>query len=86
MNLINAIPVITYDYIREGENKGKCSVMADGTEFKVIPFSNQGISSSAQELTLYNIAEIAKQTYPNGYTLPYFVDGNGYVFENKKQD
>jgi hypothetical protein len=46
---------------------------------KVIKTPKPGISCSWQELNLEEVERIAQQLFPGGFSLPYFVDGGGYV-------
>lgn len=76
-------PIISYNYLTEGENKGKVSICANGKEVKIIPLGQNGFVSSWQENTLSAVESVAKELFPDGYELPYYVDGAGYVREDK---
>ena len=79
-------PIITYDYLETKNGITYYSVKSDGREIQVITGSNAGWSSSAQELTLSKVKNIADYEYGDGnYILPYYVDGGGYVFQDNKQ-
>ena len=80
--LITSKPVIKYNYIETGENKGKCLITADGVEIEVIPFQTAVPFSnlSWQEFTYYEVKRIADEKFPYGYIFPYYIDqGSGYV-------
>ena len=75
-------PVITYEYIREGVDKGKFKILSDGIQVRVITKSGIGFTTSIQENTLSAVDRVCRELYPNGsYILPYFVGSDGYVYK-----
>ena len=76
-------PIITYDFTETKNGIDYYSVKSDNREIQVITGARQGWSASAQELTLAKVQNIADFEYgEDGYILPYWVDGAGYVIKD----
>lgn len=83
-------PIISYRHAGyDGANKAITAIYAQldntGHEYRVATIIKPGIgiSTSWQENELSAVEERCKELYPQGFDLPYYIDGNGYVYPNK---
>lgn len=76
-------PIINYDHAGYDENKNALtSIFADGLKVAQIKTPGKGISTSYQENELSAVEETVSKLFPEGFSLPYYVDnGSGYVYK-----
>lgn len=84
INLLSLTNIYTYEHISEGENEGKYSIKADGKEILIGNYAGNGWTTSWQENTLEKVRnQCVNLLGEDKFTLPYYVNGDGYVFREK---